>query len=448
MTNDPMTDNLSAQQGEGAGVPPLPAGIHTVELVIGDSSGILRGKRIPAALWPQLSTKGIALANVVFEWSPCCEIRDDATYSSLVDGVPDIEIVPIVETLREVPWQIGTARVLCAAHEADGSPVVVDPRRALQDVLVRFDRLGLEVKAATEFEFYLLDAETRQPPAAGTQCYGIAHAGPYERALAPIRNLIGAYGIQVEACSVEYAPGQAEISLRYTDALGAADAAVQFRAAVKEIAAQHGFLATFAAKPFEEESGSGMHIHQSLWRDGANVFSDGGRLSELGRHYLGGLQRHMADLTLFGSPTANGMKRRVDYSFCPTTASWGGDNRTVGLRVIEGDGTAVRIEQRDGAADCNPYLAMAAQLAAGLDGIEGEIEPGPRCEDDGYAMEGVARLPRTIPDAIVAMRCSELAAKTFDPALLKSFAGFCQFEHDAVVNRVSEFERNRYMDAF
>jgi glutamine synthetase len=436
-------------QEAGDGTTPLPDGVDTVELVLGDSAGILRGKRIPAAMWSDVAEHGVAIANLLFEWSPLCEVRDDAPYSAIPNGIPDIHLTPLLDTLRRVPWRPGAARVLCEAREADGSPVRVDPRDALRRVVRRATELGYEAKTAFEIEFYLLDAATHRPREDTMQCYSMERGASYEAVLAPIRNLIRAFGIPVEACNTEYAQGQFEVNLRYGEALETADGAIQFRNAVKEIAHQHGWLATFMAKPFDGLSGSGVHIHQSLWREGRNAFSDeDGRLSEIGRFYLGGLQRHMPALTLLGSPTPNAMKRREDYSFCPTTATWGGDNRTVGIRVIEGRPSAVRIEQRDAAADCNPYLVIAAQIAAGLDGIERRTEPSARCDRDGYADEDAVALARTIPEAVHALRDSAFATEVFDPLLIETFIGFCEFEHRAIHSHVTELERQRYLEAF
>jgi glutamine synthetase len=448
MITQPTEGQRLGQASAPDAVAALPEGVHTVELVVGDSAGVLRGKRVPATMWPNVLRNGVALANVIFEWSPNCEIRDDAPYSRLTGGVPDVHIHPIVETLRAVPWRPGSARVLCEAVEHGGQPVPIDPRRALKRVLDDVAALGYDVKAAVEIEFHLLDPLTRRPREESLQCYSIERGGLYEEVLAPMRNLITEFGIPIEACNTEYAPGQFEVNVRYGDALTAADMAVQFRNAVKEIATQHGWLATFMPKPYDDLGGSGVHIHQSLWRDGENAFSDGGQLSELGRFYLGGLQRHMPDMTLLGSPTPTAYKRRQDYSFCPTTASWGGDNRTVGLRVIEGDPNAVRIEQRDASADCNPYLALAAQVAAGLDGMRNSIEPGPRCDADGYTTDAAPRLATSVPEAIAALEGSELARATFDPMLLETYAGFCRYEHDAIYGRVSDLERERYMEAY
>jgi glutamine synthetase len=425
----------------------LPSDTDTVEFVVGDNYGILRGKRVPAAMAGHAAQHGIGMANVIFLWTPLCEIREGAPYANPDSGFPDMHLVPIPQTLRRVPWRPRTTMVLCDAVEPDGSPVPVAPRNALARVLEKAAAMGYAVKAAVEIEFYLLDPETRSPLDRDIQCYSIARGASYEAVLAPMRNLLTEFGIPVEACNTEYGPGQFEVNIRYGDAMEAADNAVLFKNGVKEIAREHGLMASFMAKPFNEHSGSGAHIHQSLWARGENAFSAGGTLSELGRWYLGGLRRHMAELTLFGSPTPNAMKRREPYSFCPLNSTWGGDNRTVGLRVIEGDDSAVRIEQRDGSADCNPYLIIAAQVAAGLTGVEEQIDPGPRFEGDAYALEDADPLPTTVPEAIAALEGSELARATFDPLLLEAFIGSCRHEHDYVNARVSDVERARYLEA-
>jgi glutamine synthetase len=446
---DPSEGLLQDHAGHGSTPADLPKDVHTIELVVADASGILRGKRVPASRWKSVAREGMHLANVIYEWSPTCDIREEAPYSRLTDGVPDVHLVPLVETLRLVPWRPGTARVLCEAREHGGGPVPVDPRHALVRVLEDAASLGLSIKTALEVEFYLLDPTTHLPREDSIQCYSIERGARYEDVLEPMRTLIEAFGIPVEACNTEYAPGQFEVNVSYDDALVAVDGFAQFRNAVKEIADQHGFLATFMAKPFTDQSGSGLHVHQSAWRDGENVFSDAdGHLSELGRRYAAGLLEHLPAFTLFGSPTPNAFKRRRDYSFCPTRATWGGDNRTVAVRVIEGAPSAVRIEQRDGSADCNPYLIVAAQVAAGLDGIRRELELPPPCETDGYAHAQAPRLADSVPEAVAALRTSELAKQAFDPVLIETFIGYCETEHEAINAQVSDVERRRYLEAF
>lgn len=426
----------------------LPENTHTVELAVADTHGILRGKRIPATAWPSVARDGFAMADVMFSWTPRCEIREDDTWAVPEAGWPDTNLVPIPETLRSVPWRPGAAMVLCDPRTAAGEPLAVSPRAALTAQLERAAGLGFEVRIGYEVEFYLLDPETKRPREADIQCYGIARGAVYEEVLAPLRNQLIDFGIPVEASNMEFAPGQVEVNIRYGEALRTADNAVLFRNAVKEIAAQHGFLATFMAKIFNDQSGSGMHLHQSLWADERNAFADNGDLSEIGRHYLGGLQRFMPELTLTGSPTPNAMKRREPYTFCPVNNTWGIDNRTTALRVITGKDSAVRIEQRDAAADCNPYIAIAAQIAAGLEGIEQRIEPSPRCEGDAYADTAAQPLPATVPEAADLMARSSLAERALGKQLVENFVSGARYEHRYLTSRVSDVERDRYLDVF
>lgn len=426
----------------------LPDGVHTVELAIPDAAGVLRGKRVPASAWPSVARDGIHMASLIYTWTPRCEVRDDDEWLDPAKGWPDMHVLPMLEDLRQVPWRSGAAQVLCETFEEDGSEIPVSPRAVLKRVLERAASLGYEVKIGFEVEFYLLDAETRKPRHHDIQCYGLSRAAEYEDVLAPMRNQMVEFGIPVEASNTEYAPGQVEVNVRYDEAMKTADNAVLFRNAVKEIAAQYGYLASFMAKIDHEQSGSGLHLHHSLWRDGKNVFSDQGKLSDIGRWYLGGLQNHMAEMTLFGSPTPNAYKRRQPYTFCPQNATWGHDNRTVALRVIDGDDSAVRIEQRDGSSDANPYLIMAAQIAAGLAGVEQQIEPPPPTDDDAYADTSADVLPETVPSAIEALSKSSLAHEVFGDLLVDVVSGIARNEHNFVNERVSDIERDRYLEVF
>lgn len=426
----------------------LPEGVHTVELAVPDAAGVLRGKRVPASAWPSVARNGIHMASLLYTWTPRCEVRDEDEWLDPARGWPDMHVVPIVDDLRPVPWRPGAAQVLCETFEENGNPIPVSPRAALKGVLEKATAMGFEVQVGFEVEFYLLDAQTKRPRHDDIQCYGLARGAEYEDVLAPMRNQMVEFGIPIEASNTEYAPGQLEVNVRYDEAMRTADNAVLFRNAVKEIAAQHGYLASFMAKIDHEQSGSGVHLHHSLWRDGENVFADGGKLSDTGRWYLGGLQKHMAEMTLFGSPTPNSYKRRQPYSFCPQNATWGYDNRTVGLRVIEGDDSSVRIEQRDGSSDANPYLIMAAQIAAGLVGVEQQLEPPAPTNADAYADTTADPLPETVPSAIEALAKSTLAREVFGEALVNVVTGIARNEHTFVNTRVSDVERDRYLEVF
>lgn len=286
----------------------LPEGVHTVELAVPDAAGILRGKRVPASAWPSVANNGIHMASLLYTWTPRCEARDDDEWLDPDKGWPDMHVVPIIEDLRPVPWRPGSAQVLCETYQEDGTEVPVSPRDVLKRVLKKAAGMGYEVQIGFEVEFYLLDPQTKQPLHSDIQCYGLSRAAEYEDVLGPMRNQMIEFGIPIEASNTEYAPGQFEVNVQYDEAMRTADNAARFRNAVKEIAHQQGYIASFMGKIHEDWSGSGVHLHHSLWKDGKNVFADQGELSELGRWYLGGMQKHIAEMTLFGSPTPNAYK--------------------------------------------------------------------------------------------------------------------------------------------
>src|SRR6056297_299454 len=281
----------------------LPEGIHTVVVGIGDQNGILRGKRVTAAHWPSVRRRGIALDNTFFAMDVLSSLVPNG-YSGPDSGFPDLAVIPR-GPLRPHPGEPGVVLCLGAAQERGGGPIPIDPRQPLLRAVAACRQAGFEPRLAAELE----------------------------------------------------------INLRHAPALEAADHALLLRGMVKQAARRVGLEATFMAKPFAEESGNGFHLHHSLWRDGRNVFAEGGRLSDLGRAYLGGLQGAMREGSLVGSTHPNAYRRRRRYSYAPTEPNWGVDNRTVALRVIEGEGPddddPVRVEERTAAADCNPYLLAA-----------------------------------------------------------------------------------------
>jgi glutamine synthetase len=231
-----------------------------------------------------------------------------------------------------------------------------------------------------------------------------------------------------------------------------ADRVIEFRTLVKQLAAAHGYKATFMAKPFFEESGNGFHTHYSLWKDGNNVFANKGDLSEMGRHFVGGLQKRMAEASICGSATVNGYRRRQPYTFCPINTAWGLDNRTVGLRVIKGSESATRIEKRDAGADANPYLLLAADIAAGLDGIENSIEPD-ECElGNAYESQRAAPIPTDLSTAIDLARGSAWLKDVMGETQWEIYLQMCEreldFYNEFINNQVTQIEIDRYMGNF
>ena len=424
----------------------LPPGTHTVALGLGDLNGIMRGKRIPAAQWDRICNSGNALAMSLFTMDMTCDVWDTPLVS-FENGFPDCHIFPLHEPVS-IPWEPGVALCFARAEDMDHNPLTIDPRQALVRQLDRAEAMGFDIQVGTELEFYLLDPETGLPRDCGNDCYGLARAAELEPVLGPIREQIAGMGIPIEQSNPEYAAGQVEVNIRYDSALIAADRVVMFRSLVKQLAARHGLLATFMAKPFLSESGNGFHTHYSAWADGSNVFSQDGHLSQTGRHFLGGLQSRMAESSICGAATVNAYRRRQPYSFCPTNASWGHDNRTVALRVIEGSADATRIEKRDAGADCNPYLLLAAEIGAGLDGIEAATEPSAETRGNGYLDHKAPRIPLHLDEAISLARASDWLRGTIGADQHEIWLQQAERELDFFRRQVTPFETDRYLRTF
>ena len=425
----------------------LPEGTHTIALGLGDMNGLLRGKRIPADQWPRVCESGNALSIAMF----ACDMTSDVWDTPCVNmenGYPDMHVFPDGD-VHAVPWEDGCAFCFGRALGTDHEPVPIDPRGVLEAQVARAESLGYRVAIGAELEFYLLDPETLVPVDAGNQFYGLGRAAELEHVIGPIRRQLPDVGIPVEQSNPEYAAGQVEVNIRYGEALATADRVVAFRSFVKEIARSHGFLATFMSKPFADQSGSGFHTHHSLRANGENAFADPeNRLSPAGKHYLAGMQKRMVETALVAATTPNAYRRRRPYTFCPTNNSWGYDNRTVGLRVIEGSSDAVRVEKRDGSADCNPYYLIACELAAGLDGIERALEPRHLCRGNGYEFGEAESLPSDLGTALELARGSEFLHRILGEDRLEILAGQAERELGFLADHVTAVEIDRYLRNF
>ena len=421
----------------------LPEGTHTVIMGLGDINGIMRGKRIPASHWPTICADGNAMSMVTFAMDMTCDVWD-TPYVNFANGFPDMHVFPATTPVA-LPWEPGVAITLARAEGLDHKPVPIDPRNALLRQLDRAKSMGLEIQVGAELEFYLLDKETLKPRDKGIGVYGLDRAAELEHVLGPIRRMINDCGIPVEASNPEYAAGQVEVNLRYDEALLAADRVVLFKSLVRQLALAHGYRATFMAKPFWGESGNGFHAHYSIWKDGENVFSDGGALSQMALHFIGGLQKRMAEASVCGAPTPNAYRRRTPMSFCPVNTAWGGDNRTVGLRVIDSSPKATRVEKRDAGADANPYYLMATDIAAGLDGIEQGLEPGPKCEGDAYTFDKADPIPTDLPTALTLARGSDWLAEVIGRDALEIYLQQAERELAFVEEQVTAVETRRYL---
>ena len=428
----------------------LPEGTHTVIMGLGDPNGIMRGKRIPATHWDTICENGNALSIALFAIDMTCDVWD-TPYVNFDNGYPDMHMFPMTKPVA-LPWEPGVAMCMGRAEGMDHKPVPLDPRNALIRQVERAAAMGYEVQVGTELEFYLLDPETMEPRDQGIQVYGLERAAELEHVLGPIRQQINECGIPIEQSNPEYAPGQVEVNIRFDEALLAADRVVMFRTLVKQLAGEHGYKATFMAKPFFEQSGNGFHTHYSMWKDGKNAFAEGGKLNATGRSFVAGLQKRMSEAAVTGSATVNGYRRRAPYTFCPINTTWGLDNRTVGIRVVEGKDSAVRVEKRDAGADCNPYLLLAADIAAGLDGIEQGLEPTAMCEGNGYEDADAEPIPTDLATAIELARGSGWLKDVMGDLNYELYMQMCEreleFYNEHITNRVTQLERDRYMANF
>jgi glutamine synthetase len=439
--------------------------IETVITALPDLYGRLVGKRITGHYFlDEVAGHGMHVCDYLL----ACDMEMDPTpgyaFTSWDSGYGDLHAVPVLATLRRAAWLPRCAIVLCDAVREDGAPVPVAPRSILGRQLARAAEGGLHPQMGSELEFFLFRDDFA---AARAKDYAsLVHSGGYvedyhilsstfaEPVVGGIRRAMDASAIPVEFSKGEWGPGQHEINLRFAPAMEMADRHVVYKQGAKEIAQQNGCSLTFMAKFDHRLAGSSLHIHSSLWRnDGTPAFAEAGpklegapvRAPELFRFWLGGQLAHAHELALLLAPTVNSYKRYQSGTFAPTGIAWSYDNRTAGFRVV-GKGPSLRVECRIPGADANPYLAYAALIAAGLDGIERRIEPGPAFRGDVYRAAEIPRIPRTLPDAIAAFEASRFARHAFGDEVVDHLLHFARTEQASFEQVVTDFERRRYFE--
>lgn len=423
--------------------------IETVELAVVDPMGAIRGKRIPAPVFQQGTEFAISSGLFCLDYS--LDVLPPVGPYSWASGYPDVFLVPDLATLRLVPWRPATALVFCDVVDRAGQPVPLDPRRILRRAQDHAQQAGFDPRIGLETEFYLLDPDSLRPRHSRNPIYSLHDDSYLWPVIREIQSALQAVGMVVEASEAEYGAGQVEINLGNSAPLAASDDLLFFRYAVKQIAAAHGYLATFMAKPWAESSGSGLHVHQSLRcrETGRNAFwdSETGELSEQGRWYLGGLVHHAAETCYVAVPTPNGYKRSVGYSFAPTHVTWGFDHRSAALRaLVHGDG-GTRLEHRVAAADANPYFLVTTQLLAGLAGLEKQLEPPPAATTDVYAGTDAEPLPRSVAEAVARLGESTFARSALGDEMTELLCLLGQAEQTAADAEVSDWERRRYLES-
>ncbi|MCX7889674.1 MAG: glutamine synthetase family protein [Rhodobacteraceae bacterium] len=431
--------------------------IDTVLTTVVDMQGRLMGKRFHAQHFIDSGheeTHGCDyLLAVDMEMTPVQGYKS----TNWATGYGDYVHKPDLSTLRRVPWLPGTAMVMCDfldhhTHE----PVPHAPRSVLKRQLARASALGFTPMMASELEFFLFEEAYNElfddgyrgmtPLSRYNIDYSILGTSKEEGIMRDIRNGLFGAGIPIENSKGEAEAGQEEINVRYSDALDTCDMHSIVKNGVKEIAHQHGVAATFMAKWSHRHAGSSSHIHQSLWKDGRNAFHDPKGhhgMSALMRHYLAGQLMHARDLTLFLAPYVNSYKRFVVGMFAPTKAVWSTDNRTAGFRVCGADTKGVRVECRIGGADLNPYMACAALLAAGLDGIERKLELEPEASGDMYKARRVREIPKALREAAALTARSRMLRSAFGDDVVDHYVHAAEFEVSEMDRVVTDFEVRR-----
>jgi glutamine synthetase len=436
--------------------------IDTVIVGFTDHYGRLVGKRYDADMFvDHVATDGTHGCDYLLTTDMEMEPVPGYELANWELGYGDVHLVPDMATLRRADWLDRTALVLCdVADLRDHSPVQAAPRTILRRQVDAAAERGLVAMAATELEYYLYRSSYRDAAASGfTQLepagwyledYHLLQGARTEDFTAAVRRHLRRSGVPVESSKGEWGVGQHELNVRYADVLAMADRHVVYKQCLKEHADRLGASVTFMAKVATEQAGSSCHVHLSLWRDGVNAFDGDGELgpvrcSDEFRWFLGGVLVHVPDVMVFLAPTVNSYKRYVDGSWAPTRIAWSYDNRTAGVRVVGSD-QSLRIECRIPGADCNPYLALAGLLAAGLDGVAGRTEP-PACFDgDVYAARDLPHVPRSLAEATDLFAASPFAKAAFGQPVVDHYTHFFRTEWEAYTRAVSDWERRRYFE--
>jgi glutamine synthetase len=424
--------------------------IETVVLAFTDMQGRLQGKRMTGRYFlDEVVGHGAEGCNYLLAVDVEMNTVSGFAMSSWETGYGDFVMQPDMATLRPLPWEERSALCLADLTWADGSAVQASPRQILRAQLARLAERGWTANAATELEFLVFNESYEEAARKGYR--QLEHANQYnvdysllgtsrvEPLMRRLRNSMTAAGLDVENSKGECNFGQHEINFRYADALRCADGHTIFKNGAKEIAAQEGTAISFMAK-YNEREGNSCHIHFSIADDEGPLFQRDRATFE---SFLAGQLANARELTLLLAPNINSYKRYAVGSFAPTTIAWGHDNRTCALRVV-GHGAGLRFENRSGGADLNPYLALAALIAAGLDGVDRGLQLEPAFEGNAYmAGEGHARLPQTLQHARDLFAQSELASSAFGGEVVAHYLNAADVELEAFAAAVTDWEHIR-----
>ncbi|QIZ37330.1 glutamine synthetase family protein [Saccharopolyspora sp. ASAGF58] len=464
--------------------------IELVRIVWPDQHGLLRGKALTKAAYFAALESGNEITMAPFFFDPANAIvlnpfsTDGGFEIAGLGGSPNVTMVPDPDTFIVLPWAPKTALVFADLYMNNGSLFPLAPRTILKNSLAKLAERNYKIVAGIELEWYLTrivddllgkcslgapgtpaDPPQVAPVARGYNYLLLDHLDEIDEALTPIRDSVLAMGLPLRSFDDEWAPSQVETTFDVLEGMAAADAASIFKMTVKQTAKRNGYLASFMSTPaIAGFYASGWHLHTSIAdaSTGENLMvpGEGEALSPLGQHYVGGQLAHGQAASVFTTPTINGYRRRRPYSLAPDRLTWAYDNRAAMMRVISAPGDkASHVENRVGEAAANPYLYLASQVVAGLDGIVNQIEPGPLSEDP-YSAE-VPQLPTTLKDAIQVLEKDEFFSKEFGSTFIDYFVTMKRSEvdryeswvaenpdADKYVNGVTDWEHREYFEVF
>ncbi len=426
-----------------------------------DVDGVWRGKYVSLDKLRSAVKGGLGFCDVVFGWDVADDLYDNAKVTGWHTGYPDARALVDASTARVIPWEPDTAALILDFVNEDGSPYEPSPRQLLRRVGRKARSMGFLPRFGSEYEYFVFRETPRslrekgfrdlEPLTPGMFGYSWLRSSANSGLVHAIIDGLEAFGIPVEGMHTETGPGVYETALLYDDLEPAADKSALFKTAVKEICARHGLIACFMAKWSQKLPGCSGHVHQSLWdlagkisafHDPAGHFG----MSEVLRHYVGGQIALMPELTALYWPTVNSYKRSVENTWAPTTATWGRENRTCAVRVIGDSPKSMRVEYRQPGADMNPFVGMAASLAAGLWGIEHDVEPPEPSEGNGYAARDAAPLPRNLKDAVELLRRSERAREILGEGFVDHYVRTREWEVRQFERAVTTWELERYLE--
>jgi len=425
-------------------------GVDVVRVSYPDLIGVDRGRDVLLDVLPAAMEHGLAFCRAVYHTSPMGDVVP--VPGGLDQGLPDITVVPDLSSLTALPWEPRAAWCIGEAFAPGGEPAPEAPRTVVRRVAERISALGYELACGPELEFYLCEQDSngrwRRYADNPGNVYVVGRKGDPQGLLLHMLRQLRDAGLQVTAANHEFSPGQFEINLGHSSLVDAADRSFRLKSAVQEIARQRDLLATFMAKPFNDEGGSGFHVHVSLNDDtGRNVFGDPGgpdELSAAGRHAIGGVLAHARALSALLNPTVNSYKRFGPDTLAPWLIDWGLDNRSAMVRVPPERGSGARMEIRLGDATANPYLAMAALGAAACLGIADKIEPGDKLEGYGYDPDRAQILPMRLGDALDALEADTELADILGGYFVSSFLAYKRNEIERFERYVTDWEFREY----